>query len=88
MKPKINAHINTETEMEVRIPPMNLSLRQAIVQRVHNKSSDELQEVIEESIGGEERVLPGLGVLFEIIWQHSETDIQNSLINTLHNHLQ
>jgi small acid-soluble spore protein I (minor) len=88
MNPKINAHINTETEMEARTPPMNLSLRQAIMQRVHDKSSDELHEVIEDSIGGEERVLPGLGVLFEIIWQHSEADIQNSLIDTLHNHLE
>ncbi|MGO4271317.1 small acid-soluble spore protein SspI [Paenibacillus sp. TAF58] len=67
---------------------MNISLRQAIVQRVQNKSNDELQEVIEDSIGGEERVLPGLGVLFEIIWQHSETNIQNQLVETLKDHLE
>lgn len=67
---------------------MNITLRQAIVQRVQNKSNDELQEVIEDSIGGEERVLPGLGVLFEIIWQHSETNIQNQLVETLKEHLE
>jgi small acid-soluble spore protein I (minor) len=66
---------------------INLSLRQAIVQRVHDKSNDELREVIEDSIGGEERVLPGLGVLFEIIWQHCDADIQNGLIQTLQSHL-
>jgi small acid-soluble spore protein I (minor) len=67
---------------------MNINLRQAIIQRVHKKSSDELHEVIEDSIGGEERVLPGLGVLFEIIWQHSDADIQNELVSTLKDHLQ
>jgi small acid-soluble spore protein I (minor) len=67
---------------------INLSLRQAIVQRVQNKSNDELREVIEDSIGGEEHVLPGLGVLFEIIWLNIDADIQNGLIETLQNHLQ
>jgi small acid-soluble spore protein I (minor) len=67
---------------------MNLNLRQAILQRVQNKSNDELHEVIEDSIGGEERVLPGLGVLFEIIWQHCDADTQNGLIEKLHEHLQ
>ncbi|UJF36456.1 small acid-soluble spore protein SspI [Paenibacillus hexagrammi] len=67
---------------------MNINLRQAILQRVQNKSNDELQEIIEDSIGGEERVLPGLGVLFEIIWQHSDESIQNELVGTLKDHLQ
>ncbi|MDQ0901802.1 small acid-soluble spore protein I (minor) [Paenibacillus sp. V4I7] len=71
-----------------RGPQMNITLRQAIVQRVQNKSNNELQEVIEDSIGGEERVLPGLGVLFEIIWQHSEANIQNQLVETLKEHLE
>jgi small acid-soluble spore protein I (minor) len=66
---------------------MNINLRQAVIQRVQNKSSDELHEVIEDSIGGEDRVLPGLGVLFEIIWQHSDPNIQNELIVTLQEHL-
>ncbi|MNI09175.1 Small, acid-soluble spore protein I [compost metagenome] len=67
---------------------MNLNLRQAIIQRVHKKSNEELHEVIEDSIGGEERVLPGLGVLFEIIWQHSDPEIQNSLVSTLSDHIE
>lgn len=66
---------------------MNLNLRQAILQRMHDKNNDELLEVIEDSIDGEERVLPGLGVLFEIIWKHSETDVQHKLVTTLKEHL-
>ncbi|UVI31382.1 small acid-soluble spore protein SspI [Paenibacillus spongiae] len=65
----------------------NLDLRQAIVQRVQNKSGVELTEVIEDSIGSDERALPGLGVLFEIIWQHSSTPDQNKMVHALHSHL-
>ncbi|SEC64249.1 small acid-soluble spore protein I (minor) [Paenibacillus sp. GP183] len=66
---------------------INLSLRQAILLRVNDKTNEELREVIEDSIGGEERVLPGLGVLFEIIWQHCDDETQNGLIETLQGHL-
>lgn len=67
---------------------MNITLRQAIHQRVQNKSNDELKEIIEDSIGGEEKVLPGLGVLFEIIWQHTEAGTQEALVETLKAHLE
>lgn len=66
---------------------MNLNLRQAIIQRVQDKNDEELYGVIEDSIGGEERLLPGLGVLFEIIWQHSESDLQNQMVHKLKEHL-
>ncbi|CAG7649043.1 small acid-soluble spore protein SspI [Paenibacillus allorhizosphaerae] len=66
---------------------MNLNLRQAIIQRMQDKNNDELQDVIEDSIDGEERVLPGLGVLFEIIWKHSEAGMQDQMVTTLKEHL-
>ncbi|WP_281889566.1 small acid-soluble spore protein SspI [Paenibacillus sp. YYML68] len=66
---------------------MNLNLRQAIVQRMHDKNDEELFGVIADSIGAEERVLPGLGVLFEIIWQHSEAEQQSQMVTTLKEHL-
>lgn len=67
---------------------LNINLRQAVIQRVQNKSNEELQEIIEDSIGGVEQVLPGLGVLFEIIWQHSDENIQSELVETLKGHLE
>jgi small acid-soluble spore protein I (minor) len=63
---------------------MNLNLRQAIIQRVKEKNNEELREVIEDSIGSDERALPGLGVLFEIIWEHSDAAVQNQMVDTLH----
>ncbi|RAU95300.1 small acid-soluble spore protein SspI [Paenibacillus sp. YN15] len=66
---------------------MNLDLRQAIVRRVEDKNNEELREVIEGSIGGDDRALPGLGVLFEIIWTHTDEQIQQELVNTLKENL-
>ena len=66
----------------------SLDLRQAIINRVQNKNSTELTEVIEDSIGQDERALPGLGVLFEMIWQHADDNDHNHMIQLLHKHLQ
>lgn len=62
---------------------MNLNLRQAIIQRVVGKSHNDLYEVIEDSVDGDERALPGLGVLFEMIWKHSEPSTRQTLVETL-----
>ena len=62
---------------------MQLNLREAIIQKVQDKNDKELLEVINSSIEGDERALPGLGVLFEIIWTHCEQDTQHQLVETL-----
>jgi small acid-soluble spore protein I (minor) len=62
---------------------MNVDLRQAIIQRVQGKTNEELHEVIQDSVDGEERALPGLGVLFELIWKNSEQQLQDTLVTHL-----
>lgn len=64
-----------------------MSLRQAVIQRVQNSSDDELKAIIQDSIGGDDKVLPGLGVLFEIIWEFSDEDVHKKLVHTLAEHL-
>lgn len=64
-----------------------MNLRQAIVERVKEKSEDQLVEILDDSIGNDERTLPGLGVLFEIIWQHINDDTRRQLAKTLKDHL-
>jgi small acid-soluble spore protein I (minor) len=66
---------------------MNITLRDAVIQRVTDKNNDELFDIIEDSVGGAEQVLPGLGVLFEIIWQHSEANAQTQMVTALKEHL-
>jgi len=66
----------------------NFDLRQAIIQRVQDNSKAELNETISDSVNADERALPGLGVLFEIIWKDSNETLQSSMVNTLFEHLQ
>ncbi len=66
---------------------MELDLRQAIVQRVQGKENDELTDIIEGSIGAEEMALPGLGVLFEIIWKNSTEAARKKMVTVLQKQL-
>lgn len=51
---------------------MGLNLRNAIIHNVTGNTQDQLQETIVDAIqSGEEKMLPGLGVLFEVIWKNS-----------------
>lgn len=62
---------------------MQLNLRQAIIQRVQNKSVEELLEIINTSVNTEERSLPGLGVLFEMVWEQIDDQVQLQLADAL-----
>ncbi|QJC51241.1 small acid-soluble spore protein SspI [Paenibacillus albicereus] len=63
------------------------NLREAITQIVQDKSESELGEIIRDSIDSDEKALPGLGVLFEMIWKDSPAAEQQSLVGKLHGHL-
>lgn len=68
---------------------MNFNLRHAIIENVSSNSSAELKDTIVEAIqSGEEKMLPGLGVLFEVIWQHANTQEKNKMLETLKSGLQ
>ncbi|MGP7816743.1 small acid-soluble spore protein SspI [Niallia sp. 01092] len=63
---------------------MNLNLRNAIIHNVSGNSQDELKNTIVDAIqNGEEKMLPGLGVLFEIIWQNSSEPEKTEMLQTL-----
>lgn len=63
---------------------MNLNLRNAIIDNVTGNTQDQLQDTIVDAISnGEEKMLPGLGVLFEVIWQNSSNDEKQEMIQTL-----
>lgn len=66
---------------------MELDLRQAIVQRVQGKEDTELTDIIEGSIDSEEMALPGLGVLFEIIWKNSTEAARKKMVTVLQKQL-
>lgn len=66
----------------------NFDLRQAIIQRVQDNSIDELAETITDSVDADERALPGLGVLFELIWKDSSETQKSTMVHTLFDYLQ
>jgi small acid-soluble spore protein I (minor) len=63
---------------------MNLNLRHAIIENVSKNTQDQLEDTIVDAIqNGEEKMLPGLGVLFEVIWQNSSEQDKQEMISTL-----
>jgi len=63
---------------------MNLNLRNAIIHNVSGNSQDELKATIVDAIqNGEEKMLPGLGVLFELIWNNSSEQEKTEMLQTL-----
>jgi len=58
---------------------MNIDIRQAVLNNLKGITSKELYEIINSSLGGEEKVLPGLGVLLEEFWKTSSIDEKNHL---------
>lgn len=68
---------------------MNFNIRGAVIQNIQHMNNSELAGLIEDSITqGEEKLLPGLGVLFEVIWKNSDPQEQQNMIQTLHEKLQ
>lgn len=63
---------------------MDLNLRKAILENVTNNDKDQLEATIVDAIqSGEEKMLPGLGVLFELIWQQSDQTEQQEMLDVL-----
>jgi small acid-soluble spore protein I (minor) len=63
---------------------MNLNLRNAIIHNVKGNTQDQLEDTIVDAIStGEEKMLPGLGVLFEVIWQNSSPQEKQEMLQAL-----
>ena len=51
---------------------MDLDIRKAVVNNLNNANHDDVETTIKNAIElSEEKTLPGLGVLFEILWKNS-----------------
>ncbi|MGF2617327.1 small acid-soluble spore protein SspI [Rossellomorea vietnamensis] len=63
---------------------MGLNLRNAIIHNVSGNDQDQLKETIVDAIqGGEEKTLPGLGVLMEVFWNTADPEEQKMLLETI-----
>jgi len=63
---------------------MDLNLRKAILDNIATNDQQQLEATIVDAIqNGEEKMLPGLGVLFELIWQQSAEQEKQEMVQAL-----
>ena len=65
---------------------MEIDIREYIKNNFKDSTSEEIRESIEESIKKEENLtLPGLGVLFELLWENNNESNRKDIIDVLIN---
>ena len=63
---------------------MNFDLRKAVIANLDDSNCDELRETIIDAIeSGEEKTLPGLGVMFEILWNGSNDSEKETMVSRI-----
>jgi len=68
---------------------MDFDLRAAILNNIKGSSEEQLKETIVDAIqSGEEKMLPGLGVLFEVLWNNSDKQEQELVLKNIASGLQ
>jgi small acid-soluble spore protein I (minor) len=63
---------------------MNLDIRKAVINNISGNNAEQLEATIIDAIqGGQENVLPGLGVLFELYWNHADEAEKEEMLEVL-----
>ena len=63
---------------------MNLDIRRNIYENLKGETKESLLNTINDGItSNDEVLLPGLGVLFEIVWNLSSTDEKNNILSKI-----
>lgn len=63
---------------------MDLNLREAIRNNMQGSDEGQIRATIIDAIqSGEEKMLPGLGVLFEMVWDQAEQGIRDEMVHCI-----
>ena len=66
----------------------NINIRNYIKENFKNCEINDIKESIISSVSDKDEVtLPGLGVLFEILWENSDEELQNKILEILKSNL-
>lgn len=67
---------------------MDINIRKAVLQNLNHATHDDVRATINDAIErNEEIVLPGLGVLFEVLYNASSQEEKQKIIDKLVQHL-
>jgi small acid-soluble spore protein I (minor) len=65
---------------------MDINIRKSVIDNFKNSTVNDLRETINEATSSsEEKILPGLGVFFEVLWKNSSNEFKNETLNILTN---
>ena len=68
---------------------MDMTIRQHIINNFKGDDYETLRKAIDESVSSQDEVtLPGLGVFLEIIWENSDQELKNQLIDIIKRRVQ
>ena len=68
---------------------MDMTIRQHIINNFKGDDYETLRKAIDESVTSQDEVtLPGLGVFLEIIWENSDQELKNELIDIIKKRVQ
>lgn len=64
---------------------MNIDIRKNILENFKDAKLEDIKESIQEAVKDkDEIVLPGLGVLFEILWANSNDNQKNEILQNIY----
>lgn len=64
---------------------MNIDIRKNILENFKDAKLEDIKESIKEAVKDkDEIVLPGLGVLFEILWANSNDNQKNEILQNIY----
>lgn len=67
---------------------MEINIRKSVLDNLKDSTSADLEKTIVHAISlNEEITLPGLGVLFERLWQNADKTLKEKILNQLLNNL-
>lgn len=67
---------------------MNIDIRKSIKNNFKETTKDEIIDSINSSIQDKDEItLPGMGVFFEILWEHSDNNLKDKIIDIIKNNL-
>lgn len=62
----------------------NVNIRKAVIDNISSSNNNSIKEIIDDATSSNtETILPGLGVMFEVLWKNSQANEKNDIVNRI-----